>query len=124
MGLYLPSLYAEAVGDAVFVRDTSGSVFDETQRQFAAEIGAVHQQLQPARLIVIDCDARVTQVQVFERDEVVDLAPLKGGGGTSFKPPFAWLEQEGIEPAFLVYLTDLYGAFPATRPLTRRSGHR
>jgi len=116
LGLYLPSLHSEAVGDAVFVRDSSGSVFDETQRQFAAEIIAVHQQLQPSRLIVIDCDTRVTQVQVFERDEVVDLQPIKGGGGTSFKPPFAWLEQEGIEPAFLVYLTDLYGAFPAMAP--------
>ena len=116
LGLYLPSLYSEAVGDAVFVRDSSGSVFDETQRQFAAEIIAVHQHLQPARLIVIDCDTRVTQVQIFERDEVVDLRPLKGGGGTSFKPPFVWLEQEGIEPAFLVYLTDLYGPFPAAAP--------
>lgn len=116
LGLYLPSLHSEAVGDAVFVRDSSGSVFDETQRQFAAEIIAVHQQLQPARLIVIDCDARVTQVQVFERDEVVDLAPLKGGGGTSFRPPFAWLEKEGIAPAFLAYLTDLFGAFPVAAP--------
>ncbi|SDD58726.1 Predicted metal-dependent peptidase [Cupriavidus sp. YR651] len=113
LGLYLPSLHSEAVGDAVFVRDSSGSVFDETQRQFAAEIIAVHQQLQPERLIVIDCDTRVTQVQMFARDEVVDLAPLKGGGGTSFKPPFAWLDKEGLQPAFLVYLTDLLGAFPA-----------
>ncbi|MBB3010097.1 vWA domain-containing protein [Cupriavidus alkaliphilus] len=116
LGLYLPSLHSEAVGDAVFVRDSSGSVFDETQRQFAAEIIAVHQQLQPARLIVIDCDTRVTQVQVFDRDDVLDLAPLKGGGGTSFRPPFAWLEQEGIAPAFLVYLTDLYGEFPPAAP--------
>lgn len=116
LGLYLPSLHSEAVGDAVFVRDSSGSVFDETQRQFAAEIIAVHQQLQPARLIVIDCDTQVTQVQVFARDDVVDLAPLKGGGGTSFKPPFTWLESEGIAPAFLVYLTDLYGGFPAAAP--------
>ncbi|TWG87902.1 putative metal-dependent peptidase [Cupriavidus gilardii J11] len=116
LGLYLPSLYSEAVGDAVFVRDSSGSVFDETQRQFAAEILAVHEQLRPARLIVIDCDTRVTQVQVFERDDVVDLKPLKGGGGTSFKPPFAWLEREGVEPAFLVYLTDLYGSYPQAAP--------
>ncbi|MBY4898695.1 VWA-like domain-containing protein [Cupriavidus sp. AU9028] len=116
LGLFLPGLHSEAVGDAVFVRDSSGSVFDETQRQFAAEIVAVHEQLRPARLIVIDCDSRVTQVQVFERDETIDLQPLKGGGGTSFRPPFAWLEREGIEPAFLVYLTDLLGAFPPAAP--------
>ncbi|SPK77482.1 conserved protein of unknown function (plasmid) [Cupriavidus taiwanensis] len=116
LGLYLPSLHSEAVGDAVFVRDSSGSVFDETQRQFAAEITAVHQQLQPARLIVIDCDTRVAQAQIFGRDDAVDLAPLKGGGGTSFKAPFAWIEQEGLAPAFLVYLTDLDGSFPTATP--------
>ena len=116
LGLYLPSLHTQAVGDAVFVRDTSGSVFGETQRQFAAEIEAVFHQLQPARLFVIDCDARINQVQVFERGDALDLGPVKGGGGTSFRAPFAWLEKEGVDPAFLVYLTDLDGAFPASRP--------
>ncbi|HVI89412.1 MAG TPA: VWA-like domain-containing protein [Dongiaceae bacterium] len=116
LGLYLPSLHSTAVGDAVYVRDSSGSVFDETQRQFAAEIIDAHHQINPARLIVIDCDTRVTQVQIFERGEAIDLAPLKGGGGTSFKAPFEWLEREGVQPAFLVYLTDMEGSFPSVAP--------
>ncbi|TCK33377.1 putative metal-dependent peptidase [Paraburkholderia sp. BL8N3] len=118
MGLYLPSLNEPAVGDAVFVRDSSGSLWDETQAQFAAEIIAVNEGVRPRRLIVMDCDTRVTQVQSFERGDAVDfdLQPVRGGGGTSFVDPFKRLADEGIHPAFLVYLTDMDGRFPDEAP--------
>ncbi|RKT10595.1 putative metal-dependent peptidase [Paraburkholderia sp. RAU2J] len=118
MGLYLPSLNEPAVGDAVFVRDSSGSLWDETQAQFAAEIIAVNEGVRPRRLIVMDCDTRVTQMQIFERGDAVDfdLQPVRGGGGTSFVEPFRRLATEGIHPAFLVYLTDMDGRFPDEVP--------
>jgi predicted metal-dependent peptidase len=107
-----------AVGDAVFVRDSSGSLWDETQAQFAAEIIAVNEGVRPRRLIVMDCDTRVAQVQIFERGDAVDfdLQPVRGGGGTSFVDPFRRLADEGIQPAFLVYLTDMDGRFPDEAP--------
>lgn len=116
MRLYLPALHEPAVGDAVFVRDSSGSVFDETQAQFDAEILAVNDSLRPRRLIVMDCDVRVTRVQVFERGDPVELLPVRGGGGTAFIDPFTRVEEEGINPAFLVYLTDMDGRFPDEAP--------
>jgi predicted metal-dependent peptidase len=64
LGFYLPALHSPAVGDAVFVRDASGSVFDETQRQFAGEVIHVAETLQPARLIVLDCDTRITGADI------------------------------------------------------------
>ncbi|WP_321874908.1 vWA domain-containing protein [Burkholderia cenocepacia] len=114
--MYLPSLSEPQVGDAVFVRDASGSVWDETQAQFAAEILAVADAVRPRRLIVMDCDERVTQVQVFELGDPVELVPLKGGGGTSFVDPFRRIKGEDIHPAFLVYLTDMEGMFPTEEP--------
>jgi predicted metal-dependent peptidase len=114
--LYLPSLHEPAVGDAVFVRDASGSVWDETQAQFAAEILAVNDAVRPRRLIVMDCDTRITQVQTFERGDAVELLPVLGGGGTSFIDPFKRLDDDGIHPAFLVYLTDMDGRFPDEEP--------
>ncbi|MFL9912566.1 vWA domain-containing protein [Paraburkholderia sp. RL17-337-BIB-A] len=117
LGFYLPSLHTPAVGDAVFVRDSSGSVFDETQAQFDAEILSVFHTLKPARLIVMDCDTRVTQVQVFERGDSPEIKPVRGGGGTAFTDPFNRVAADGLNPAFLVYLTDMDGSFPASSPL-------
>ncbi|VVD31256.1 vWA domain-containing protein [Paraburkholderia dioscoreae] len=116
LGFYLPSLHTPAVGDAVFVRDSSGSVFDETQAQFDAEILSVFHTLKPARLIVMDCDTRVTQVQVFERGDSPEIKPVCGGGGTAFTDPFNRVAADGLNPAFLVYLTDMVGSFPASAP--------
>ncbi|BDC45359.1 DUF2201 family putative metallopeptidase [Paraburkholderia terrae] len=116
LGFYLPSLHTPAVGDAVFVRDSSGSVFDETQAQFDAEILSVFHTLKPARLIVMDCDKRVTQVQIFERGDSPEIKPVRGGGGTAFTDPFNRVAADGLNPAFLVYLTDMDGAFPAFAP--------
>jgi predicted metal-dependent peptidase len=46
-----------------------------------------------------------------------DLADIRvkgapGRGGTSFHPPFAYLDEEGIVPDTMIYLTDMMGAFP------------
>ncbi|MDR5826069.1 DUF2201 family putative metallopeptidase [Caballeronia sp. LZ043] len=116
LGFYLPALHTPAMGDAVFVRDSSGSVFDETQAQFDAEILTVFHSLKPARLIVMDCDTRVTQVQIFERGDSPEIMPVRGGGGTAFADPFNRVAQDGMNPAFLVYLTDMVGKFPAVGP--------
>jgi len=39
-----------------------------------------------------------------------------GGGGTSFVPVFQWIEDKGLRPDALVYLTDMMGTFPDEPP--------
>ncbi|MFA7097204.1 MAG: VWA-like domain-containing protein, partial [Gammaproteobacteria bacterium] len=41
---------------------------------------------------------------------------FRGGGGTSFRPVFEWLEREGRRPDLLVYFTDAQGEFPPQEP--------
>jgi predicted metal-dependent peptidase len=41
---------------------------------------------------------------------------VRGGGGTSFIAPFIRVGEEGINTAFLVYLTDMAGTFPKADP--------
>ncbi len=41
---------------------------------------------------------------------------MGGGGGTSFRPVFQWVEQQRLRPDLLVYFTDADGAFPADQP--------
>src|SRR5260370_1652888 len=86
--------------------DTSGSVGKEELEQFAGEITAISDEVQPDRIYVVYCDAAVNSVQEFGPSEPISLEP-KGGGGTDFRPVFDWVEENAINPACLIYLTDL-----------------
>jgi predicted metal-dependent peptidase len=105
-GLYLPSVVRSGIGEIVIAVDTSGSIGAEELQQFAGEITAIAGEVQPDRLYVVYCDASVQAVQEFVPPESIVLSP-KGGGGTDFRPPFQWVEQQQLVPACLIYLTDL-----------------
>lgn len=110
-GLYLPSRDVTNTGDIVVVIDTSGSISEKEINEFGSEICGIHDQLKPKATHVIYCDAAVNHVDEFGPHDVLDFKAV-GGGGTSFKPPFKWLEEHDITPKALVYLTDGYGDFP------------
>lgn len=114
-GIYLPALKSESLPPIVLAVDTSGSVGPEMLEQFCAEAQAVLDETMPESLFVISCDADVQTVQEFLPGDAVRLS-LKGGGGTDFRPVFKYIEQQGINPAAVIYLTDLCGAFPDKEP--------
>ena len=106
-GLYLPSVARIGLGTIVIGVDTSGSIGDKELEQFAAEISSICDEAQPESVHVVYCDAAVQGVQEFGPSEPIQLQP-KGGGGTDFRPVFQWVEENGIDPACLIYLTDLF----------------
>jgi len=105
-GLYLPSVERAGLGTIVIGVDTSGSIGDDELEQFADEISAISDEAQPEAIHVVYCDAAVQSSQQFGPSEPIDLQP-KGGGGTDFRPVFEWVEENGIAPVCLIYLTDL-----------------
>lgn len=111
-GLYLPSLYSEEMGDMVVVVDTSASIHNKILQLFGGEIDAMRRAVNPRKTYVIYCDARVQHVDTFEQYDDFKLNS-RGGGGTDFVPPFDYVTQHGIDPACLIYLTDLEGRFPS-----------
>jgi predicted metal-dependent peptidase len=116
LGLYLPSLHREGVGRIVIAVDTSGSIGDKELAQFAGEISSISDRAQPERIHVVYCDERVHGSQEFGPGEPVTLEP-RGGGGTDFRPVFEWVENNGIDPVCLIYLTDLACRdYPASAP--------
>lgn len=119
-GIYLPSLYREGTGPLVIGVDTSGSISEHELDQFAGEISAISDQAQPERIHVVYCDEAVTGNQEFGPSEPIHLEP-KGGEGTDFRPVFQWVEDNCIEPACLIYLTDLdctrYPDVPPSYPI-------
>lgn len=115
MGTYLPGRYSEHMETLVVVTDDSGSIGNDVLAAFGGETASAREAATPMKTYVLSCDARVNHVAELDPDD-----PFKvenhGGGGTDFRPPFHWLEERGITPSCLVYLTDLEGSFPEHAP--------
>jgi len=115
-GFVLPSLHSTSMGTLATGIDTSGSIDGPTLNAFAAEIIAAHASSHPEKLINIYCDAKVAHVDEISQGEEMPEFKAHGGGGTDFRPPFKWLEENDHKPACMVYLTDGYGPFPEEPP--------
>lgn len=108
--------------NVVIAIDTSGSIGDDTLAKFGAEILKLFKTYNIQECTVIWCDSSIPKngVQTFKMaDKSFKLDKLKpvGGGGTSFKPPFKWIQdnllKKGKNPAFVMYFTDAFGEAPA-----------
>ena len=114
-GLYLPALRSREVGPLLVAIDTSGSIDNTLLAIFGAELQSIAEELQPRRVHVMYCDARLQREDVFEREDVIELHP-QGGGGTDFRPVFEALPNLEEPPVCILYLTDLRGTFPLQAP--------
>jgi predicted metal-dependent peptidase len=114
----MPSYTGFAAGHVVFVVDTSGSMGPDELAQALGECDKILQDCSPEAVTLIGCDAEINSTfELYAGDSLAANPPeLKGGGGTSFRPPFKWVEDEGVRPACLVYFTDMYGDFPKHEP--------
>ena len=118
-GLYLPAMHSEAIGTIVILLDTSGSIYSylETLASFWTEVREIAHELNPERVIVLQVDTRVTDVAEYASEDLPEELEAKGGGGTDFRPGFAWIEAEGIEPACCLYFTDMEcSSYPEAEP--------
>jgi len=107
-GIILPSLLSKELGTAVIVVDTSGSVSKVELEQFAGEISSILEEYNDITIQVIYCDTRVAHVEEFHSSDLPIQMKMHGGGGTDFKPPFAWVRKNLDEaPTCLLYFTDL-----------------
>jgi predicted metal-dependent peptidase len=113
----LPMLRSHQL-DVVVAVDTSGSIKDGEMEEFIDELDALKGQIR-ARVTLLPCDARLCEGApwVFEPwEQFRRPEEVKGGGGTSFRPVFEWVEDAGLRPDLLVYFTDAQGDFPAAEP--------
>lgn len=124
--LYLPSLGEPGPTLLIVAIDTSGSMNDSEISEILAEIDSLRA-IGQCRLIVLQCDAQVQQVDVYEAYEEAEFSRSQGGryqihgrGGTDFQPVFDWILDEPPElddrPDALIYCTDGHGRFPDQAP--------
>ncbi len=113
----LPSLRSSHI-DVVVALDTSGSISAGEIDEFMSEVDAIKGQVS-ARITLHACDQQLAEDGPWEYeawDEFEMPTSITGGGGTSFRPVFDWLERDGRRPDLLVYFTDAEGVFPPAEP--------
>jgi len=109
-GLYMPAKIRENM-DIVFAVDTSGSISEKMLGDFYRELITVRDSFANINITILTCDTEIHEVIVIKNHETPEIE-MKGGGGTSFKEPFLWVEENKPNAKILIYLTDLYGDFP------------
>ena len=114
-GLYLPGITLEGAGEIAIAVDCSGSVSARQLGLFEAEVRSILEGQRPSCAHVLYFDTEVYKSEVFQAGHPISLTPV-GGGGTNFAPCFRWLDERGIVPQTLVFLTDLCGTFPREAP--------
>lgn len=115
-GFYMPEIRNHELGTVVIAEDTSGSVGDKALVQFNSEVSSILEEFDTT-IHFLPVDAEVHDPQEFTKHDLPLRAKNTGGGGTSFIPPFKYVEDHEIDPVCMIYLTDGYcNEFPAEHP--------
>ena len=109
---YLPSQYSETLCDIAMAGDISGSVSNETFKQYLSEVYAVLHKEKPETLTFMQFDTTIKQVDVIEDLQDLMNVKLHGRGGTDINPVIQWVAQN--KPSLMVILTD--GHFDLVEP--------
>ena len=111
LGVYdmiTPSIQFNGAGVGVLSIDTSGSVTTKELRKAVTEIVAMIETCNPEKLYIIQHDAKVQRVDVWERGDTFDKLELAGRGGTKIKPVFDYVGREiDEEVQWMICFTDM-----------------
>lgn len=78
----------------VVISDTSGSIADVELHQFVTEALGVMENFNPKETYLIWCDTTVYEpIDIVKKGEKFNVKHAPGRGGTSFIPPFDWIEK-------------------------------
>jgi predicted metal-dependent peptidase len=118
LGFSLPTLRSVSMGPLVVAADTSGSIRcnQKLLTTFLSELQGILDEVRPERIHMLDCDARIQARHEFEPGDDLRGTTFHGGGGTCFRPVFHDVAARDLQPAALIYFTDLEGSFPAEAP--------
>ena len=104
MGLIMPIIDDPTLGLIGVYVDTSGSVMTDELRQFFGEIWAILGTYQGAEALLIQVDHAGYSPEIINVD--TPIPNVIGRGGTSYRPPFEYVEKEGTSLVAAVYFTD------------------
>lgn len=109
-GLIYPGKRKDQYAHIAVLQDVSGSVSDESIKQYYAELGAMCRAL-PIKVTVVEADCEVTQVFEFDPKKPVTI---KGRGGTAYQPAFDKATELDVDAA--IYMGDMDTSDTPTKP--------
>ena len=105
--LYLPSRDGLGMPPVVFAVDTSGSMDEKALTECWGNIRATCAMLRPEKIMVIQADVAVHQIDTYDSDDLPEEITVHGRGGTSYKETMT--AYADLPPAAcLIYFTDLF----------------
>jgi predicted metal-dependent peptidase len=107
LGVYFPEVERECL-EVVVAIDTSGSLSQNELRDFLSEVVGIAKSFANVHITIIECDCRIQQVLEVKNGDIPKIMEMKmiGGGGTSHKPVFSYIEKHIPSCKVLVCLTD------------------
>ena len=116
-GIYMEAVNKPVMDAAVMATDTSGSMNTGWLVQSKSEIQYALKAVGIKRCWVLDIDAELKgDIKEYGPNDDIDFS-AKGRGGTDFRPPFRWVDEEcPVTPSCFIYFTDGWGPFPEKAP--------
>jgi predicted metal-dependent peptidase len=107
--IILPGTVKESVEIVAHI-DTSGSIGQKEFAEFMSEVIGMVKSHNNVNMTVIECDAEIQQVIQVNTANLSKLynMKIKGGGGTSHKPVWEYLNKKKRNCRLFISLTDLY----------------
>ena len=109
--MYMPSYDKSDIKCAVVGLDTSGSVDDRYLRLFKGGLTRIFEEVGFDTIYVVDFTDTVERVTEYNRGDEFDMSD-RFWGGTHFASVTDWIDEEGINPSMLIYMTDGLGRAP------------
>jgi len=113
-GFALPSLTSDTLSLIVAI-DTSGSIREDILGAFIEEFKTIMQNFPAVSIELLIADAKVHSHHSFQGGEEIDF-PLKGGGGTDYRPTFEYIDANIPMSSMVLYFTDGEGIYPRIPP--------
>ena len=111
--IYMPSRWEQRLKNVVVAVDSSGSVDTATLALFMGELKRLLESYE-TELTILFHDTRVQKIEHVSRFGFDQEIVPAGGGGTDFRPVPEAVAKEGLDPACLLWFTDLEcTSFPA-----------
>lgn len=105
--VYMPRMQLNGAGTGILSIDTSGSVSDNELIEYINEIVGVIDMVKPDKLIIVQHDAIIQKVDIWEAGQDFRELKIKGRGGTCIMPSFNFAANYEDDVDWMICFTDM-----------------